>query len=84
MRKHLSRKSLQRLRASTHSVGVLEWMVEGVGKHPEGRELFNIVQVPHRLHVVHQEAIVQQHPVLVVDAFTARDLDGRRPALHAG
>lgn len=70
-------------KASTHSVRVLKRMVEGVWENPERRKLLDIVQVPHRLHMIHQEAIVQQHPILMVDAFAARDLDGRRSALHS-
>lgn len=76
-------KVISEVKASTHSVRVLKWMVKGVWEHPERRKLLDVVQVPHRLHMIHQEAIVQQHPILMVDAFTARDLDSRRTAFHS-
>lgn len=59
-------------------------MVDRVREYSEGRELLAIVQISNRLHMVHQEAIIQQHSILVVNTFTARNLDGRRPALHSG
>ena len=48
-------------------------MVQGVWEHPEGRKVWGFVQAAHSLHMVHEEAVVQQHSILVVNTFTSSD-----------
>lgn len=66
------------IEGKTHTTGVLKWVVQWIREHPEGGEGCTrcLVQITHRLHVVHQEAVIQKHSVLMVDAFAARDCDG--------